>query len=94
MQNRTVFFFDSFGRRFDDETLPNHFTEFVKSFDRVVCTTKRVQSWTSVTCGHFCVHFLYVLSLGLDFKFFLNQYSTNFEKNDEEVYEFYQSICL
>ena len=93
VQDNTILFFDSFGRRYDDETLPGNFKEFVKSFDKVVCAKKRVQSWTSVTCGHFCINFLYLLSLGLDFRFFLNQYTYNFEKNDEEVFEFYQSIC-
>ena len=70
IKNDTISFFDSFGRRYDDETLPSYFSDIVSSFDNVVCTKKRVQGWTSVTCGHFSIHFLYLMSLGLDYQFF------------------------
>ena len=85
-------FFDSFGRKYDDETLPEHFTDIASSFDHVIYSRTRVQGWESVACGYFCVQFLYFMSLGLDYSSFLNEYSTNFEQNDEIVMDFYKSI--
>lgn len=87
-----ISFFDSFGRAFDDETLPEHYTNIVEEFDRVEYTEKRVQGWESVACGHFCTHFIYTLSLGHDYDSFLNYYSKNFKENDEIVADFYYSI--
>ena len=52
----------------------------------------QIQSFNSVTCGYFCIHFIYVLSLGLDLEFFLNEYSNNFMKNDEFVVDFVNSL--
>ena len=51
-----------------------------------------MQGWDSVACGFFCVHFLYMKSLGLDYDEFLADYTMDFEKNDKIVYEFYNSI--
>jgi hypothetical protein len=94
VKNDTVSFFDSFGRKYDDETLPTYFSDIVDLFDGVTYSARRVQSWTSVACGHFSIHFLYLMSLGLDYSYFLNEYSINFEKNDEIVNAFFRSISM
>ena len=87
-----VSFFDSFGRSPDDETLPEHYRDIVKMFKHVAYTTDRVQGWDSIACGYFCVHFIYMLSLGLDYNTFLDEYTNEFETNDDIVYKFYKLI--
>ena len=92
VKDDTVCFFDSFGRSPNDETLPKYFKDIVKKFKIVRYTNYRVQDWSSKACGYFCIHFIYVLSLGLDYKDFLNDYSRDFEKNDSVAFNFVSSI--
>ena len=92
VEGRKISFFDSFGRDWEDETLPKHYRDTVKLFEKIHYTTDRVQGWDSVACGFFCVHFLYIKSLGLDYDDFLADYTMDFEKNDRIVHEFYNSI--
>ena len=92
VKDDTVCFFDSFGRSPNDETLPKYFKDIVKKFKIVRYTNYRVQDWSSKACGYFCIHFIYVFSLGLDYKDFLNDYSRDFEKNDSVALNFVSSI--
>ena len=92
VKDHTVCFFDSFGRSPDHETLPKYFKDIVEKFKIVRYTNYRVQGWSSKACGYFCIHFIYVLSLGLDYKDFLNDYSRDFEKNDSVAFNFVSSI--
>ena len=89
-----ISFFDSFGRSYDDETLPDHYRDIVNSFQQVDYCTNRIQGWKSVNCGLFCIHFIYIKCLGLDYNKFLNEYTTNFETNDLIVNEFIESIKM
>ena len=70
---RKVLFFDSFGRDPRDSTFPEIYKELLNRFKIFKYTKTRVQDFTSSTCGYYCVHFLYVLSLGLDFTFFMDE---------------------
>ena len=89
----TVKFFDSYGRSPTDETFYDFFNIFTKKFKNVEYSGNRIQGWTCITCGYFCIHFMYVSCIGLDFKTFLKEYSrTDFEKNDVYVYNFVNSI--
>ena len=92
VEGQMISFFDSFGRAWDDETLPEYYKDIVKPFEQVTYTNTRVQGWDSVACGYFCVHFLYIKSLGLDYKKLLDDYSKDFEENDNIVYDFFTSI--
>ena len=92
VEGQTVTFFDSFGRHWDDDTLPAHYRDIVEPFERVKYSNRRVQGWDSFACGYFCIHFIYVLSLGLEYDDFLDDYTKDFEKNDKIVFEFYNSI--
>ena len=86
-------FFDSYGRSPDDYTLPHHFKTFAKKFRTVQFTKRRIQGWNSVACGYFCIHFIYIFSLGLDYENFLNDYSrSDFKRNDSIVYGIVKSI--
>lgn len=87
-----IFFFDSFGRTPDSPTLPIYYREIIKDFGQVEYSTNRVQGWLATTCGYFCVDFIYILSLGLDFKNFMNKYSRNYESNDNIVIDIVDSI--
>ena len=88
-----ISFFDSLGREPWDPSFPTHFQNIVDDYDQVEYTQARLQNWTSKTCGYFCIHFIYILSLGLDYKYFLNEYSNSFLENDSVVLDFYNSIC-
>ena len=50
VRDSKLLFFDSFGREYDDETLPLHYLNIVEQYDSVECSTKRVQGWESVAC--------------------------------------------
>ena len=89
---KKVEFFDSFGRDPRDTSFPDNYKNIVEKFNDLEYSKVQIQSFNSVTCGYFCIHFIYVLSLGLDLEFFLNEYSNNFMKNDEFVVDFVNSL--
>ena len=92
VQGEKVLFFDSFGRDPRDSTFPEIYKELLNRFKIFKYTKTRVQDFTSSTCGYYCVHFLYVLSLGLDFTFFLDEYTDNFTNNDIAVIDFVDNL--
>ena len=92
VQGQKVLFFDSFGRDPSDSTFPEIYKELLNGFKILNYTKTRVQNFTSSTCGYYCIHFIYLLSLGLDFKFFLNEYTDDFRKNDIAVIDFVNSL--
>ena len=92
VQGQKVLFFDSFGRDPSDSTFPGIYKELLNGFKVLNYTKTRVQNFTSSTCGYYCIHFIYLLSLGLDFKFFLNEYTDDFRKNDIAVIDFVNNL--
>ena len=93
VNDNKICFFDSFGRHPDDLTLPTNFKTYFHKFNVTQFSERRIQKWNSVTCGYFCIHFIYVLSLGLNYETFLNEYSeTNRKFNDFFVVDFVNSI--
>ena len=92
VKDDTICFFDSFGRPPNHKSLPTYYKDIVKKFDYIRYTNYRVQGWSSKACGYFCIHFIYVLSLGLDYKDFLKDYSQDFEENDYVAFNFASSI--
>jgi hypothetical protein len=87
-----ILFFDSFGRDPRDSTFPEIYKELLNRFNNFKYTKTQVQNFTSSTCGYYCIHFLYVLSLGLDFEFFLNEYTDDFKMNDIAVIDFVNNL--
>jgi hypothetical protein len=85
IDGRTITFFDSFARNPTNSQFPEHYRDLIKKFDLVRYVSKRVQSFKSVFCGHFCIHFVYIMSLGLKVESFLEDYSDNYDKNDDIV---------
>ena len=88
VKENSVIFFDSFGRDPRDTSFPNNYKNIVETFNSFEYSEVQIKDSTSVTCGYFCIHFIYILSLGLDLEFFLNEYSNNFMKNDMLVVDF------
>ena len=91
IKDNCVTFFDSFGRSPFSDTFPQEYTDFIGKYNLVKYTSKPIQKSESTTCGYFCIHFIYLLSLGLGFESFLEDYF-DLNKNDIVVYNFYNSI--
>ena len=92
IDNKKVFFFDSFGRGPRDNTLPIFYRNFIKKFKHVYWVRTRVQDWKSETCGYFCIHFIYLISTGFTIKNFLSEYTTDYLNNDDVVVNIYNII--
>lgn len=88
----SISFFDSFGREPWDSTLPIDFQNIVADYNHVQYTNTRIQDWASETCGYFCIHFIYVLCLGLDYENFLSEYSNDRMYNDYVTFDFFNSV--
>ena len=87
-----ILFFDSFGRDPRDPSFPEIYKDVVNRFETFKYTKTQIQNITSSTCGYYCIHFLHVLSLGLDFDFFMNEYTDDFRRNDIDVIEFVNNL--
>ena len=92
VNGRKVTFFDSFGRDLRDMDFPPHYLDIVKNYAFVDYTTIRVQDWFAKTCGYYCLHFSFLLSLGLHFSSFLSDYSLDYKMNDVNVMNIVNSI--
>ena len=64
----------------------------VEKFDSFEFSKFQIQDFSSVACGYFCVHFIYVLSLGLNFKSFLSEYEDNYINKDIVVFDFVKML--
>ena len=87
----TVTFFDSFGRAPFNDYFPVQYTDFIDKFDRVIYMNGALQKSDSVACGYYCIHFIYVFSLGLTFDSFLEDYY-DLKNNDIVATDFVYSI--
>ena len=87
-----ILFFDSFGRDPRDPSFPEIYKDVLNRFETFKYTKTQIQNFTSSTCGYYCINFLYVLSLGLDFDFFMNEYTDDFRRNDIDVIEFVNNL--
>ena len=87
-----LLFMDSFGRAPTHPEFPSYYKEYVKQFYEYEYCTIPIQSATSTNCGLYCIHFIYLLSYGLDFEHFLKQYYLDLNQNDNVVVKFYNSF--
>jgi len=87
-----VIFFDSFGRTPYDQAFPQNYREFITKFNEVEYSRTQIQGFNGSTCGLFCVHCIYVLSLGLNLNNFINDYYNDFKRNDTILYTIVNSI--
>ena len=87
-----IIFFDSFGRSPHDQAFPQHYRDLVEQFNEVEYSLTQIQGLDAATCGLYCIHCIYVLSLGLDLNNFINDYYNDFKRNDKVVYDIVNSI--
>ena len=87
-----ILFFDSFGRDPRDSSFPEIYKDILNQFEIFKYTKTQIQNFATFTCGYYCIHFLYVLSLGLDFEFFRKEYTNDFQRNDIAVIEFVNDL--
>ena len=92
VRNKKTYFFDSFGRNPFHYHFPKYFTTICKKFSTIHYNSKQIQGFDKVSCGYFCIHFIYFMSYNLNYSDFLKEYSKNFEKNDKIVYSIVKSL--
>ena len=92
VRDKTLYFFDSFGRSPNDDTLPHSYRDIVLRFKNVKYFPHCLQSFDSFTCGYYCIHFLLLFSMGLDFQSLMNEYSFDTQGNDLHVLNVIKSI--
>lgn len=92
VRNDTISFFDSFGRCYSHPDFPEYYNDIAKHFKNVEYSTVQIQSSESWTCGYFCVNFIYSKSMGLEYRYFLSDFSNNLNVNNLIVLEFVNSI--
>ena len=87
-----IIFFDSFGKYPRDNSFPDNYKNIVEKFDSFEFSKFQIQDLSIEACGYFCVHFIYVLSLGLNFKSFMSEYEDNYINNDIVVFDFIKML--
>ena len=92
VKNGMLMFFDSFGRDPRHWSFPEHYADILNDFTKVKFSKVQVQHISSVMCGYFCIHFLYLISLGLGFEEFYSEYSANLFENDNIVNSIVHSL--
>ena len=61
VRGKSVYFFDSFGRNFNNKSFPPDFINYVSKLcrNKIIKFNDRVlQSFQSNTCGYYCVYFI------------------------------------
>ena len=87
-----IIFFDSFSRDPRDDHFPFHYRQLIEKFKTVKFVTRRVQSAKSTSCGLFCIHFIFAMTIGLDVPGFLSDYTKDLRKNDIIVLDIVSSF--
>lgn len=89
-KNNHYYFFDSFGRQFDDETFPTAFSTAIKNYiqsKRIKFNGEILQQLTSNTCGYHCVYFIEKM-VDNSFKDILADFGDNLKQNDKIVTDY------
>ena len=85
-KNNEVMYFDSFGV----EHVPKEVKNFIGNKD-IKTNIFRIQAYTSIMCGYFCIGFIDFMLAGKTFIDFTNSFSPhNFEKNDKIVLNYFE----
>ena len=93
IRDGVLYFFDSFGRSPRDMTLPHSYRDILLNFKRVEYFNKQIQPFDSFTCGYYCIHFLILFSMGLNFKHLEEEFNfENRQENDLHVLNVIDSI--
>ncbi len=85
-QDGPTCFFDSFGNPPNSHRFPTTINNFLAANDAdVLYSDRRVQDYSSDTCGQHCVFFLYHLARGYDYNYVMKLYTDDYIKNDKMV---------
>ena len=89
-KNNHYYFFDSFGRQYNDETFPNVFSKTIKNYvqsKRTKFNERILQQFTSNTCAYHCVYFIEKMEEN-SFKDVLADFGGNLKLNDTIVTDY------
>lgn len=89
-KNQCGCYFDSYGLA---PFVPSHINRIRRNCKNLRWNTVQLQSESSTVCGHFCVMFLYYMSIGFGLEKFLEIFGKDCEKNDAIVEEFVCSFA-
>ena len=85
VNNKTVTYFDSFGV----EHIPKEIMKFI-AHKKIITNIYRVQAYSSIMCGYFCIGFINFLFNGKSLTDYTNLFSpNNFKKNDDIILKYF-----
>ena len=85
VNNKTVTYFDSFGV----EDNPNEIKKFINN-KNIIANIYRVQNYDSIMCGYFCISFINYMFKGRSLTDFIDLFSPNdFKKNDDKILNYF-----
>lgn len=90
-ENRTCYFFDSFGRHPTNPFIREYINEITKT---IVWKEQQLQSYDSAYCGAYCSVFLWEMVSGMSFDEFYErsgQFGNDFKQNDQLISCVYQN---
>ena len=87
-----LYFFDSFGRSPLDSAFPDFYHKLAHTYKSVTYSRVQIQATGTSSCGYFCIHFIYILALGLGIKNFIDDYFKVLYLNEYKVLDFINSI--
>lgn len=86
ISEKTLYFFDSFGRKIDDfkDPFKSYMKRFSKNFN-VRTDSKLLQFFLSNSCGYWCIYYIYCKFCNVRFMFKI--FSNNNLKNEKILYD-------
>ena len=85
VNNKTVTYFDSFGV----EHIPKEIMKFI-AHKKIITNIYRVQAYSSIMCGYFCIGFINFLFNGKSLTEYTNLFSpNNLKKNDDIILKYF-----
>ena len=85
LNNETATYFDSFGV----EHIPKEIKKFIHN-KNIIASIFRLQAYDSVMCGYFCIGFIDFMLKGNSLQDFINLFSPNdFKKNNNIILNYF-----
>ena len=95
IRGNSAYFFDSFGRSYDNFSFPEAFRKYMGE----ICLNKNLhfqnkvlQSFHSYTCGEFCVYFIEQMHKNVNFSYIFRDFTENLKANDMKILKLYKGI--
>ena len=85
VNNKTVTYFDSFGI----EHIPKEVKKIIGNIN-IISNIYRIQNYDSIMCGYFCIVFIDYMFKGKSLTDYINLFShNNFKKNDDIILNYF-----